>query len=96
MLCRCRYYEGSEKAESGSVDGAEEVLSESEISSLALYILRCCDENRKKNRLAGKDTATMSDLSESSISLKVGTGSTYTTRIPVYSSELKFQSSLVQ
>lgn len=63
--------EGSEKADTGSDgDGTEEILSESDISSLALYILRSCDENRKANRLAGKESATMADLAQSTISLK--------------------------
>jgi hypothetical protein len=62
--------EGSEKADTGSNgDGTEDVLSDSEISSLALYILRSCDENRKENRLAGKESANMNDLAESSINL---------------------------
>lgn len=63
---------GSEKADTGSNgDGTEEILSETDISSLALYILRSCDENRKANRLAGKEMAAMNDLAQSSISLKV-------------------------
>jgi hypothetical protein len=63
--------EGSEKADTGSNGGGtEDVLSDSEISSLALYILRSCDESRKENRLAGKESANMNDLAESSINLK--------------------------
>ena len=63
--------EGSEKADTGSDgDGTEEVLTDSDITSLSLYILRSCDENRQKNRLAGKESVSLSDLANSSINLR--------------------------
>jgi hypothetical protein len=56
----------------GGDDGAgeEEEVSEADISHLALYILRSCDENRKENLLDGKESATINDISKSSINLK--------------------------
>lgn len=51
-------------------DQNDTVMSDHEVDSLALYILRSCDERRKQNRLMGKESASITDLAVSSISLK--------------------------
>ena len=44
-------------------------LTDTEIASLALYILRTCDEDREELRLEGKEKG-LDDLASSSISLR--------------------------
>ena len=57
------------KAEEGDKEEGVMELSENEIASLALYILRTCDEDREELRLEGKEKG-LDDLASSSISLR--------------------------
>lgn len=57
------------KAEEGDKEEGVMELSDNEIASLALYILRTCDEDREELRLEGKEKG-LDDLANSSISLR--------------------------
>ena len=57
------------KAEKGDKEEGVMELSDNEIASLALYILRTCDEDREELRLEGKEKG-LDDLANSSISLR--------------------------
>ena len=57
------------KAEEGDKEEGVMELSDTEIASLALYILRTCDEDRMELRLEGKEKG-LDDLANSSISLR--------------------------
>ena len=57
------------KAEEGDKEEGVMELSDTEIASLALYILRTCDEDRDELRLEGKEKG-LDDLASSSISLR--------------------------
>ena len=61
---------GEAGADGAGADGADDEITEDEISHLALYVMRSTDENRKEKRLAGKESATIKDIVNSSISLK--------------------------